>query len=75
MEWNELSKEEQLNIYNNTLDDISDCCDCWNYPIENVNGICPKCGRAMYDDTCICGCNYSSVQCTYCGASPCDGSC
>ena len=75
MEWNELSKEEQMKIYTETLEDISDCCDCWEYIFERVNGICPKCGRATVDGSCACGCHYSSTQCTCCGASPCDGSC
>lgn len=71
------TKEQLEKVTEETLDDISGCCDCWNYLREDykANGICPDCGRATINNNCICGCNYSSVTCETCGATPCDGSC
>lgn len=71
------NKEQLEKVTEETLDDIAGCCDCWNYIREGneTNDICPDCGRATIDGSCICGCNYSSVICKTCGAAPCDGSC
>ena len=71
------TKKQLEQAQNETLDDISGCCDCWNFIQSDyeTDGICPECGRATCEGQCICGCNYSSVVCKTCGAAPCDGSC
>lgn len=68
------TKEELEKARKETYADISNCCDCWDYGDE-VDGICPECGRATHEGQCVYGCYYSSVECKTCGASPCDGSC
>ena len=72
----EMTTEERLTVYNNTMDDIAYCCD---YDIlgsfADMDGICPDCGRATCGGECVCRCRYSPVECDTCGAAHCDGSC
>lgn len=75
MKFEDLSLEERKEIYEDTLHDIDYCCDEYKLEFEDMNGICPKCGRATCDGEAICGCNYSPVVCDSCNARPCDGSC
>lgn len=64
---------EQFN--DQALFDVGGCCCPENYCFEEVNGVCPDCGRLTVDGRCRTNCCYSSVKCETCGASPCDGSC
>lgn len=70
-----LNIEERRKIYNETLDDIIGCCDYYSYSFEEMDGVCPECGRATCGRECVCGCCYSPTMCECCGAKPCDGSC
>lgn len=50
------------------------CCDSFDNGPEV--GECPDCGGPVNEDgEAAYGCNYSRVDCTTCGGSPCDGSC
>lgn len=71
----EMTEDEKRAVYDETLDDIGVCCCYQIDPFEEMNGICPDCGRATCYGECVCGCNYSPVACETCGARPCDGSC
>lgn len=76
MNWNELDKEMQQRLYEDTLCDVAKCCDTWDIvPISEVDAICPECGRLMSKGHVICGCSWSPCVCETCGAAPCDGSC
>ena len=71
----EMTTEERLAVYNRTMDDISYCCDCDSVSFDEMDGICPDCGRATTNGKCVCGCCYSGCVCETCGACPCDMSC
>lgn len=75
MGFEKLSLEERREIYNDTLKDIAYCCGAYKEEFEDMNGVCPECGRATCDGEAICGCSYSPKECDVCGARPCDGSC
>lgn len=42
---------------------------------SEIDGVCPDCGTETVDGDAAQGCNYSPVECTTCGWSPCDQSC
>ena len=71
------TKEQLEQARKETYGDVSNCCDYWNLTEygDEVNGICPDCGRATVDGQCVYGCNYSPVMCETCGSAPCDYSC
>ena len=71
----EMTKEERLAVYNETLEDVGYCCDYDQLDFSDMDGICPDCGRATCAGECVCRCHYSPVECDTCGAAPCDGSC
>lgn len=75
MDWNNLTPERKRKLYRETMQDVQDCCDNWEIPFEEADGICKKCGRVTSKGKCVCGCYYSSVECDNCGAAPCDKSC
>ena len=72
----EMTIEERMAVYNNTINDIGCCCcDYDKLDFSDMDGICPDCGRATCGGKCVCRCHYSPVECDTCGAAPCDGSC
>ena len=46
-----------------------------NLDFDDMDGICPDCGRATCGGECVCRCCYSPVECVTCGAAPCGGYC
>ena len=72
----EMTKEERLAVYNETTNDITHlCCNYDWLDFNDMDGICPDCGRATCGGECVCRCLSSPVVCATCGAAPCDGSC
>lgn len=72
----EMTKEERFAVYNKTTNDIAhDCCDYVWFDFNDMDGVCPDCGRATHEGKCVCRCLSSPVECDTCGAAPCDGSC
>lgn len=51
------------------------CCDNSGEDLKFANGECSSCGEPTVDGRTTDCCNYSPVECTECGWSPCDGSC
>lgn len=70
-ELNGYTEEQLREAYEDTLEDIGGCCIPWEHPFEDVNGICPECGRATVYGEAAAGCCYSPVVCEECGARPC----
>ena len=73
--FNEMTTEERLAVYNDTIGDIACCCDYDVLDFDDMDGICPDCGRATCVGECVCRCCYSPVECDTCGAAPCGGYC
>lgn len=71
-----MTEKEKKDAYEYTIRDIIGCCcDNGDVSIEDVDGICPECGRATCGGYVICKCDYSPIECETCGAAPCDQSC
>lgn len=51
------------------------CSDGWEYPDDEVDGECPKCGGPTVAGEAQEGCYWSPCICEECGAAPCDESC
>ena len=73
--FNEMTTEERLAVYNDTIGGIACCCDYDVLDFDDMDGICPDCGRATCGGECVCRCCYSPVECDTCGAAPCGGYC